>query len=178
MFIEAKEIQSVYEIVLPRFEDARGVFVKSFHEPSLLEAKLTFELKESYFSFSKKNVIRGMHFQLPPHDHEKIVFCPQGKIMDVILDIRKNSPTYGKHLTIELSAENHKAVFIPKGCAHGFLSLEDNALTYYLVSSAHHPASDTGILYNSFDCDWQVENPILSERDLDFSRLEDFDSPF
>lgn len=98
--------------------------------------------------------------------------------MDVILDIRKNSPTYGKHLTIELSAENHKAVFIPKGCAHGFLSLEDNALTYYLVSSAHHPASDTGILYNSFDCDWQVENPILSERDLDFSRLEDFDSPF
>lgn len=178
MQITATKIAGVFEIELPRFEDLRGSFIKSFHLPSLEAQGLHFDLKESYFSFSKKNVIRGMHFQLPPHDHEKIVFCPQGKILDVIVDIRKDSATFGQHVALELSRENHKAVYIPKGCAHGFLSLENDAMTYYLVSSAYHPDSDTGILYNSFGKDWTVKNPIVSERDLSFTALEEFQSPF
>ena len=119
-----------------------------------------------------------MHFQTPPHQHSKIVFCPQGAILDVIIDLRRNSPTYGRYYAYELSAENHRAYYIPEGFAHGFKSLTDDAITYYLVSSEHSQANDTGILYNSFGFDWQLENPVISARDLSFITIEDFDSPF
>lgn len=178
MTFHTTHIEGVHIIQLPKFEDKRGIFVKTFHENAFLAQRLPFELKESYFSISHKNVIRGMHFQTPPHEHEKIVFCPQGKILDVIVDLRKYSPTYRQFVSIELSSENHKAVFIPKGCAHGFKSLEDNTITYYLLSSIHVPESDTGILYNSFGMEWNCEHPILSDRDLSFVKLEDFESPF
>ena len=155
-----------------------GFFTKSFHETSLKAAGIDFELKESYFSLSKKDVIRGMHFQTPPHQHSKIVFCPQGAILDVIIDLRKGSATYGRYYAYELSAENHRAYYIPEGFAHGFKALADDAITYYLVSSEYSQANDTGILYNSFGFDWGVEKPILSARDLSFSPIKDFDSPF
>src|SRR6201992_1380776 len=112
----------------PSSQDARGSFVKTFHESTLAAAGIHFTLRESYFSLSKKDVIRGMHFQLPPHQHSKIVFCPQGAILDVIVDLRKDSATYGHHCATELSGENHKAYFIPEGFAHGFKSLTDDAI--------------------------------------------------
>jgi len=171
-------IDGVIIFALPHFIDKRGSFTKTFHDDTFQNIGIDFNLKESYFSISHKNVIRGMHFQTPPHEHEKIVFCPQGKIMDVIVDLRKSSPTYGQFVSLELSSENHKAVYIPKGCAHGFKSLEDNTITYYLLSSVHAPESDAGILYNSFGMDWDCEHPILSDRDLSFVKLEDFESPF
>lgn len=119
-----------------------------------------------------------MHFQMPPHQHAKIVFCPQGAILDVIIDLRKESATYGQYVATELSADNHKAYYIPEGFAHGFKSLTDDAITYYLVSSEYSKDHDTGIIYNSFGFDWETEQPIISERDLSFPRLEEFESPF
>lgn len=165
-------------IDLPAFFDARGSFVKTFHETTLKEAGIDFTLWESYFSLSKKDVIRGMHFQTPPHQHAKIVFCPQGAILDVIVDLRKGSPTYGQYYAQELSGANHKAYYIPEGFAHGFKALTDDAMTYYLVSSEYSQQHDTGILYNSFGMDWGMDAPVLSARDLSFGTLGEFESPF
>lgn len=165
-------------ITLPKFNDIRGSFVKAFHESTLKDAGIDFTLRESYFSFSKKDVIRGMHFQLPPQQHSKIVYCPQGAILDIIIDLRKNSPTYLHYFAQELSAENHLAYYIPEGFAHGFKSLKDDSLTYYLVSSEHSQAHDTGIRFDSFGYDWQTPEAIISARDLSFPELKDFQSPF
>jgi len=155
-------------ITLPAFTDERGVFVKTFHQTTLKQAGIDFTLRESYFSLSKKDVIRGMHFQTPPHHHAKIVYCPQGAILDVIVDMRKDSPTYGQYYAHELSAENHKAYYIPEGFAHGFKSLTDDAITYYLVSSEYSQPNDTGIHYDSIGFDWDIDKPIISQRDLSF----------
>lgn len=172
------QLKGAFLIDMPAFYDERGSFIKTFHDTTLRDNGINFELKESYFSFSKKDVIRGMHFQLPPHQHSKIVFCPKGAIMDVIVDLRKESATYGQYYAHELSEANHKAYFIPEGFAHGFKALTDDAITYYLVSSEYHKDSDTGILYNSFGYNWGLENPIISARDLSFVKLEDFESGF
>jgi dTDP-4-dehydrorhamnose 3,5-epimerase/CDP-3, 6-dideoxy-D-glycero-D-glycero-4-hexulose-5-epimerase len=168
----------VHQIDLPAFQDARGSFIKTFHGPSLAAAGLPFALQESYFSISGKDVIRGMHFQLPPHDHAKIVFCPVGAILDVVLDLRKGSGTYGQFCSVELSAENHRALYIPSGFAHGFKALTEGAMTHYLVSSAHSPTHDAGIRYDSFGMDWQCGAPVMSARDQGFQALAEFDSPF
>lgn len=165
-------------ITLPSFDDDRGNFTKMFHKTMLQENGIEFDLKESYFSVSKKNVIRGMHFQTPPHHHAKIVCCPKGAILDVLLDLRKDSPTYGQFISQVLSEENHKAFYIPKGFAHGFLSLTEDAVTYYLVSSEYSKEHDTGILYNSFGFDWGVAHPVLSVRDLGFDSFKNWQSPF
>ena len=165
-------------LTLPAFSDARGIFVKTFHEETLQQTGIEFELKESYFSVSKKDVIRGMHFQMPPHEHSKIVFCPAGSVLDVVLDLRKESATFGKYQAQELSADNHLAIFIPEGFAHGFKALTENAMTFYLVSSMHNKESDAGIRWDSFNFDWDCANPIISARDRNFSSLRDFNSPF
>lgn len=165
-------------LTLPASADARGTFVKTFHETTLKRAGIDFTLRESYFSLSKKDVIRGMHFQLPPHQHSKIVFCPQGAILDVIVDLRKGSATYRQYFAQELSGENHKAYYIPEGFAHGFKSLTDDAITYYLVSSEYSQAHDTGVRYDSIGFDWGVKEPVISVRDLSFMDLKDFESPF
>lgn len=165
-------------LTLPVFPDDRGLFVKTFHDTTLKGSGIDFILRESYFSASQKDVIRGMHFQTPPHQHSKIVFCPYGAILDVIIDLRKGSPTYGQYETQELSATNHKAFFIPEGFAHGFRSLTDGAITYYLVSSEYSKDHDTGIRYDSFGFDWETPHPVLSTRDLSFTALRDFSSPF
>lgn len=176
--IQALPLAGANLLTLPSATDARGTFVKTFHGTTLQNAGMNFTLRESYFSLSKKDVIRGMHFQLPPHDHCKIVFCTQGAILDVMVDLRRNSPTYGQHYSYELSAENHKAFFIPEGFAHGFKSLTDDAITYYLVSSEYSAPHDTGIMYDSIGFDWGVQEPIISARDLSFGTLSAFDSPF
>lgn len=175
---EPLPLSGAYLLTLPAFEDNRGSFIKTFQDSLFQEAGIPFTLKESYFSLSKKGVIRGMHFQTPPHDHAKVVFCPQGSIWDVIVDLRKNSGTYGQYFATELSALNHQAYYIPAGFAHGFEALTDNAMTYYLVSSEHNKTHDTGIRYDSFGLDWECQTPVVSERDLSFVPLAAFDSPF
>jgi len=166
-------------ILEPRvFEDARGKFIKTFTHDFFLENGLDIAIKETYFSISHKNVIRGMHFQTPPHEHAKIVYVPYGKIIDVVLDIRRTSSTYGKHFSLELSAKNSKVLIIPKGLAHGFRSLQDNTNVTYMQTSCYAPEHDAGIRFDSFGYDWLCDTPKLSERDRAFQPLETYDSPF
>jgi dTDP-4-dehydrorhamnose 3,5-epimerase len=160
------------------FPDDRGGLTKIFHKAVFAEHGMNTTFEESYYSTSKKDVIRGMHFQIPPHDHIKLVYVPQGKIMDVVVDIRKGSPTYGKFETFELSAENHKMIYIPSGFAHGFVSLEDDSQVVYLQSTMRSADHEGGISYDSFGVDWNVENPIVSKRDQTFQKLADYQTPF
>jgi dTDP-4-dehydrorhamnose 3,5-epimerase len=178
MKIEKTDLEGVF--ILHNFvaEDERGTFVKTFNSFDFNNNDLNFSIRESYFSVSKKNVIRGMHFQLPPNDHEKMVFVPYGSILDVVVDLRKKSSTYKKYISIELSAKNKKSIFIPNGLAHGFRSLEDGTITVYNVGTEYNSKSDLGIIYDSFGFDWDLQNPILSNRDLQFESLNDFKSPF
>jgi len=158
--------------------DERGTFIKTFHELSFKEAGIDFELKESFYSTSMRGVVRGMHFHLPPHEHSKIVYCVRGVVLDCALDLRKESETYGQYVTRELSDNNFEALFIPKGCAHGFASLSKQSTLMYLVSGAYSVEHDGGVLYNSFDLEWPVEQAIISPRDLSFPELNQFNSPF
>lgn len=171
-------IDKVFELTLPCFEDDRGSFTKVFQDSTCRNSGIDFKIKESYYSLSKKDVIRGMHFQLPPFQHHKIVFCPQGSILDVVVDLRKTSATYGQYFSAILSAANHKGLFLPEGCAHGFKSLAEDTLTIYLVSSEYQEDADAGILWNSFGLDWECSDPVISERDQFFQPLSDFHTPF
>ena len=121
-----------------------------------------------------------MHFQLTPHDHEKLVYVVLGEIIDVVVDLRKNSSTYKEHISVKLSAENKKSIFIPKGLAHGFKSLKDNTITVYNVATEYNNTADEGISFDSFGFDWEVEKPILSVRDSSFDTLNEFNeiNPF
>lgn len=158
--------------------DSRGGFTKIFNDADYKAVGINTEIKETYYSISNKNVIRGLHFQLPPYEHAKIVHVIRGRVTDVLLDLRKSSDTYGKVFHFTLSEDDPTALYIPVGFAHGFKTLEDNTLMLYQATSIYEKKSDTGILFNSIDYDWNIEDPIVSERDMSFGRLEDFDSPF
>lgn len=178
MKIRKTSIEGLFLIDLFHAEDNRGGFVKTFHASSLNKVGLDTDFKESFYSNNNKGVIRGMHFQIPPHDHHKLVYCNHGSLIDVVLDIRKDSPTFGQFASIELSGDNHRALYLSKGLAHGFESLEDHTMMTYLTSTEHAPEHDRGIRFNSFGKKWQNENPIINQRDLDWPSLEQFDSPF
>lgn len=171
MNIETTALEGVYIINNFVAHDDRGTFVKTFNKQSFASNDLNFEIRESYFSISQKDVIRGMHFQLPPSDHEKLVYVPLGSILDVVVDLRKKSPTYKKFISVELSAENRKSIYIPKGLAHGFKSLEDNTITVYNVATEYDSKSDQGIRFDSFGFDWQTNKVIMSARDKEFMTL-------
>ncbi|MEI9959673.1 MAG: dTDP-4-dehydrorhamnose 3,5-epimerase [Limisphaerales bacterium] len=167
------------QIIRPRiFRDERGSFVKTFHAGQFRELGLEFEPQEEFFSTSAKGVLRGMHFQLPPAAHIKLVYCIAGGVLDVVLDLRKNSPTFGHTCACELSAANREMLFIPVGFAHGFLALEDGATMVYQTSTVHSPTHDAGVRWDSFGFDWPMKHPLLSERDKKFPALRDFHSPF
>lgn len=180
MKFEETKLKGVFIISNFNATDDRGLFVKTFNKNAFEKEDLNITIRESYFSISNTNVIRGMHFQLPPDDHEKLVYVPKGKIIDVVVDLRKNSSTYQQHISIELSSANKKSIFIPKGLAHGFKSLEDDTITVYNVATEYNPDSDAGIRFDSFGFDWQIENPILSKRDREFQALQEFceNNPF
>jgi len=178
MEIKSLEIDGLFEILPIKFKDDRGVFVKEYHKDIYITEGLEFDLAEQYFSISQKNVIRGMHFQIPPYDHTKIVYCIYGAILDVLLDLRKTSPTYGKCTSVVLNSDLFNAVYIPKGFAHGFCSLIENSTMVYNVSTIYNPDSDCGLRFDSFGFKWPVESPIINTRDSSFIDLEDFVSPF
>lgn len=159
--------------------DPRGDFVKPFHEGQLRALGIEFTLREEFFSTSAKGVVRGMHFQLPPHQHHKLVYCIAGRVLDVVLDLRKDSATFGQAAGVELSAENHYVISIPAGFAHGFASLEDGSCLVYKTDAVHAQSHDAGIRWDSFGFPWPLTTgPILSPRDAAFPSLADFDSPF
>lgn len=160
------------------FSDRRGAFIKTYHEPAWHEAGIPFAMKEEYYSVSHRGVLRGMHFQTPPEDHAKLVYCPCGRVLDVLLDLRRGSPTFGQCAARELSADNRLILIIPVGIAHGFLSLEDRSVMVYKTTTTHSPDHDAGIRWDSFGFDWGREPPMVSERDAAFPTFVDYSSPF
>jgi dTDP-4-dehydrorhamnose 3,5-epimerase/CDP-3, 6-dideoxy-D-glycero-D-glycero-4-hexulose-5-epimerase len=173
LIIEDTELEGL-KLLKPHIHtDERGNFVKTFHKSTFEENNLESNWKECFFSTSAKNSIRGMHYQKEPHDHNKLVFVMYGAIIDVAVDIRKDSPTYGKHFSIELNANNGFMLYIPKGFAHGFQSLENGSLVYYYTSTEYHQESDSGIRYDSFDLEkcWHKPYGEISLRDLVFTKL-------
>ena len=165
-------IQGVQEFQLEYKGDLRGGFVKTYHEEFFQKTGISFNLKEQYYSVSDKHVIRGMHFQIPPYSCSKLVTVVSGEILDVILDLRSNSPTCRQWITVPMSSESPSCLFIPDGCAHGFLSLKANTCMLYNVSEVYNAECDAGIRWDSFGFQWPENNPILSDRDR---RLPDFD---
>ena len=171
MIIKKTNLEGVFEIENQIFKDHRGLFVKTFHSKIFADNDLEVNFKESFYSISKKNVLRGMHFQCPPHDHVKLVYVASGEIMDVAVDIRQQSPTFGNWYSTVLSSKNARSLYMGKGFAHGFLALSDLAIVVYLTSSVHSPESDSGIRWDSFGFEWGVEKPIISDRDANFNPL-------
>lgn len=160
------------------FDDRRGRFSKMFQKEWFAAHGIDLVIREVYYSISGLDVIRGMHFQSPPHHHLKLVYVPYGKVQDVVLDIRIQSPTYGRFHICELSAENARVLIIPPGFAHGFRSLQEGSNVTYLQTSSYCSSHDQGIRYDSFGFDWGVQHPILSDRDLNFPCFREFKSPF
>lgn len=168
---------------LKRFDDARGSFVKTYSR-SVFDAVMAcvpglgrFELHEEFYSWSGRDVVRGMHFQTPPHDHAKLVYCAAGTADDVLLDLRRG-PGYGRVASVRLDAEAPSLVVVPSGVAHGFRALADRTLLIYKTTSEHAPSHDAGIRWDSFGHDWGCSAPVLSARDAVHPALADFDSPF
>ena len=158
--------------------DSRGFFVKTMHADAFGEAGIVFDFRESYYSLSKKNVLRGFHFQTPPADHDKFVYCVDGCVLDVVVDLRRNSQTYGRCEARELDGASPSGFIIPKGCGHAFLTLSDRAMLVYNVTSVYAPAQDCGVAWNSVDFDWPISSPLVSDRDRFFPKLVDFKTPF
>jgi dTDP-4-dehydrorhamnose 3,5-epimerase len=167
-----------YEIQPRVLQDTRGRLVKTFHKPSFAAFGLATDFTEEYYTHSRKGVIRGMHFQAPPHDHVKVVYCVHGRVFDVVVDLRIGSPTYGQSASVVLDADKGNCLYIPKGLAHGFCALSEIATLAYKVTTVYAPASDSGIAWNSLGVEWPVDRPIMSERDRVFAALADFQSPF
>ena len=180
MKIEKTALDGVYVINNFNASDDRGLFVKTFSKTSFQKNNLNFEIRESYYSISNKNVIRGMHFQSPPYDHEKLVYVVKGSILDVIVDLRKKSKTYKQHISINLSEDNRKSVFIPKGFAHGFKSEKEGTITVYNVATEYNPDFDKGIKFDSFGFNWGSIDIVMSNRDKGFPILDSFceNNPF
>jgi len=178
MEVEPTDIPGCFILQAKVLRDARGTFVKTFHIAGFEEHGLRTDWREEYFSTSAKGVVRGMHFQTPPAQHAKMVFCLTGEVLDVVLDLRRGSPTFGAARAFRLSAKNGRGAYVPTGCAHGFLSMSEESGMYYKVTSVHAPEQDAGIAWDSFGFDWRVEAPVLSDRDRTHPAFADYDSPF
>ncbi len=158
--------------------DARGRFVKLFHAPSFATLGLCTEFREQYLTTSHRDVLRGMHFQTPPHDHVKLVYCLSGRVLDVALDLRRASATYGQAFSTELDGGENQGLYIPRGFAHGFLTLSPEAALHYFVETAHAPDHDTGVRWDSFGFDWPVAAPLISLRDAALPPWDRRSGPF
>lgn len=171
-------IPGCYQIQLPVYSDARGSLVKTVASSQFAELKLETGFVETFYTISGKNVLRGMHLQLPPADHAKFVYCVAGQVMDVCLDVRRGSPAFGRHIVTELAAERNNALYLPRGIAHGFYVRQAPAIMVYHVTSEHEPRLDTGIAWNSFGAKWPTNSPLLSRRDAALTPFQDFASSF
>lgn len=177
--IEDTGIPGYMKLCLPRFDDSRGVFQKVFQSSAFVELGLETRMSEVYFTHSGMGVLRGLHFQSPPHEHAKIVCCLAGTAHDVVLDIRRGSPTFGKHVAVRLSAETPTALYVGPGLAHGFLSLSSATTILYMVSTEHAPSHDQGIRWDSAGIDWPLTGePVVSSRDQAFPRFNEYETPF
>lgn len=178
-FIET-DIEGLIIIEPTIFEDPRGYFFESYNREKYVQAGLKVEFVQDNLSMSQKNVLRGLHFQAPPFAQGKLVQVLSGSVLDVAVDIRKNSPTYGKHQSLVLSAENKKQFFVPAGFAHGFLTLEDNTLFSYKCTNVYDKESEGAVSWNDplLNIDWKTTNPLVSEKDKLADGFDNLESPF
>lgn len=170
-------------IIEPKvFCDARGYFFESFSQREFEEKVRKVNFVQDNQSMSSYGVMRGLHFQAPPFTQSKLVRCVKGRVLDVAVDIRKGSPTYGQHVAVELTEDNHRQFFVPRGFAHGFAVLSDTAIFQYKCDNFYAPQADGGISIKdeSLGIDWQIpaDKALLSEKDMKHAMLKDFDSPF
>lgn len=170
-------------ILEPRiFKDARGYFYESYNKQEFDRLICPVEFVQDNESCSQYGVMRGLHFQRPPHTQAKLVRCVRGRVLDVAVDIRKDSPTFGQHVAVELTEDNHRMFFIPRGFAHGFSVLSDTAVFQYKCDNFYCPEADGGIsiLDTTLGIDWKIdpEHAILSEKDTRHPLLKDLDTPF
>ena len=176
------EIEGLVIIEPKIFKDTRGYFFESFSQKEFDEKVIPVRFVQDNESMSSYGVMRGLHFQRPPFTQSKLVRCVKGKVLDVAVDIRKGSPTYGQHVAVELNEDNHRQVFIPRGFAHGFAVLSETAIFQYKCDNFYAPEAEGGISIKdgSLGIDWKIptEKAILSEKDIKHLCLKDFDSPF
>jgi dTDP-4-dehydrorhamnose 3,5-epimerase len=181
MKVETTNIEGVLVISPKVFGDDRGYFFESFN---LMEFQENIDNAVSFVqdnqSKSNTGVLRGLHYQNPPYTQDKLVRVSQGSVLDVVVDLRKESPTYGNHFKIKLDAIDHKMLWIPKGMAHGFLSLEDNTVFTYKCTEYYHPEAEGCVLWSdkTLNIDWQVSTPIVSDKDRVGVKFTDFKSQF
>ena len=173
----ALDLPGCFELRPTPHQDSRGTFIKNYREDLFRAQGLRTDWQEAFFTISRVGVIRGMHFQVPPAQHAKLVTCMVGAALDVLLDLRPG-PTFGHWLTLQLSGEEGNALYVPEGVAHGFQSLADGTLLHYQTTSLHSPEHDRGIRWDSFGCPWPLPEPTLSERDRAFPGLAEFQTPF
>ena len=180
MEIEEKEIKGLIEIFPKVFGDQRGFFLETFNESRYNEVLKNIQFVQDNFSSSNKGVLRGLHFQKPPYSQGKLVQVITGSALDVAVDLRRNSETYGQHVKVLLSSEKRNQFWIPEGFAHGFLALEDNTIFSYKCTNYYNPQSEVTILWNdrNLKIDWQIDNPIISPKDKEGVLFKDFDTPF
>ena len=180
MNITKTDIQGLIIIEPQIFKDSRGCFFESWNAKKFKQLGISEDFVQDNQSVSSKGVLRGLHFQNPPYAQAKLVRVIEGSVLDVAVDLRKNSPTYGKHVSVILSEQNNKSFFIPKGFAHGFLSLEDNTVFNYKCSDYYNKESEGNLLWNDEDLkiDWQIDNPLVSEKDLQADLFKNFKTKF
>lgn len=178
MIVKETAIAGCLEITPHIFRDNRGSFVKTFHCGFAADHGLATSFAEEFYSWSKRGALRGLHFQIPPSSHTKVVTCLYGEVFDVVVDLRIGSPTFGRHIHLSLRATEATLLYIPPGLAHGFMAVSHEALVYYQVTSVHDPANDRGIHWNSAGIPWPLTAPVVSARDAAFPTLEVFNSPF
>ncbi|HOX78527.1 MAG TPA: dTDP-4-dehydrorhamnose 3,5-epimerase [Bacteroidales bacterium] len=180
MKIHKTEIEDLLVIHPDVFPDERGYFFESYQKEKFREAGLNWDFVQDNESMSMKGVLRGLHFQLPPFAQGKLVRVVRGAVLDVAVDLRKNSATYGQWASFRISAENKWMAFIPAGFAHGFLVLEDHTIFQYKCTNYYNKESESGIIWNDPELaiDWGIEHPLVSEKDLQGLRFKDFVSPF
>jgi len=176
-FLDTK-IQDCYLINVDNISDNRGSFAKLYHGSSFLSRGVEVNIQEQYITVSNRNVLRGMHFQLPPYNHSKLVTCLNGSVLDVILDLRVDSESYLKYDSFELSGKDKQSIIMPSGVAHGFISLENSSSMLYSTTCEYDSDHDSGISWDSFGFEWPCDKPILSERDKNHTILNNFRSPF
>jgi dTDP-4-dehydrorhamnose 3,5-epimerase len=166
-------IPGCYVIRPWRHRDERGVFVKTFHAEAFRELGLETDFREDFYSVSRKGVLRGMHFQRPPYQQAKLVYCAKGSILDAVVDLRTDAQGFGVQETLELSEENGWVLYIPPGVAHGFYVLSDEAITAYSVTVEYCPEADSGVRWDSCGIAWPTNSPIISARDASLPPLDD-----
>lgn len=173
-------IQGLWLIEPKVWRDERGYFFESYNEKNFREMGIQENFLQDNQSLSQRGALRGLHFQAPPFEQGKLIRVIKGRVLDVVVDIRKNSADYGKHFVLELSGDNFQMMWIPPGFAHGFLTLEDDTIFSYKCTNVYNKNSEGGIYWNDPDLgiSWNIQNPVVSDKDKELPLLKDFISPF